>query len=140
MAFDWVTNKWSYHWEDELWSRATAPYPAGPDDLFIAYYAAAEVGCHLALGWEPPYNVLDLFVEFRVRTNGIKLFSGSKLLGALAFFGLDAMDASVKEANRELALSGGPGRIWTQAERVTLSNQCKQDVESMRRLLPCMLS
>lgn len=140
VAFDWVTNEWSYHWEDELWSRGDPPYPTGPRDLFVAYYASAEVKCHLALGWEPPYNVLDLFTEFRVRTNGIQLFSGSGLLGALNFYGLDAMDASVKEANRELALSGGPGRIWTPKEPATLTNYCKQDVEALRRLLRCMLS
>jgi hypothetical protein len=26
------------------------PYATGPDTLFIAYYASAELGCHLALG------------------------------------------------------------------------------------------
>lgn len=140
VSYDLVTDKWGYHWEDELWSRDTAPYPAGPDDLFVAYYASAEVKCHLALGWAPPYNILDLFAEFRVRTNGIQLFSGSSLLGALAYFGLDAMDASVKDAGRELALSGGPGRIWTPEERCTLTDYCKMDVDALRRLLPCMLS
>ena len=28
-------------------------------------YASAELGCHLALGWPLPDNVLDLYVEFR---------------------------------------------------------------------------
>ncbi len=28
-----------------------APYPFRSQDLYVAYYASAELGCHLALGW-----------------------------------------------------------------------------------------
>jgi DNA polymerase I len=45
------------------------PFPIGPDALFIAYYASAELGCFKALGWQNPANILDLFCEFRLRTN-----------------------------------------------------------------------
>ena len=45
--------------------------PSGRDSLFIAYYASAELGCFRALGWPRPANILDLFVEFRNRTNGL---------------------------------------------------------------------
>ncbi len=44
---------------------AAPPYPTGPDALFVAYYASAELGCHLALGWPLPARVLDLYAEFR---------------------------------------------------------------------------
>ena len=33
---------------------AAPPYPTGADVLFVAYYASAEIGCHLALGWPVP--------------------------------------------------------------------------------------
>ena len=52
-------------------SAPSPPYPTGPDVLFVAYYASAEIGCHLALGWPVPERVLDLFTEFRNHTNGI---------------------------------------------------------------------
>ena len=39
-------------WRDEFGSAP--PYPTGPDVLFVAYYASAEIGCHLALGWPVP--------------------------------------------------------------------------------------
>ena len=39
----------------------------------MAYYASAEMGCHLALGWKLPVNILDLFPEFR-RNDGCGLF------------------------------------------------------------------
>ena len=41
------------------------PYPTGPGSLFVAYYASAELGCHLALGWPLPARVLDLYAEFK---------------------------------------------------------------------------
>ena len=69
-------------WRDEF--GVAPPYPTGPDVLFVAYYASAEIGCHLALGWPVPERVLDLFTEFRNHTNGIPTVSGAGLLGALA--------------------------------------------------------
>ena len=50
-------------WRSEF--GPSPPYSDGPDSLFIAYYASAEIGCHLALGWPKPARILDLFTEFR---------------------------------------------------------------------------
>jgi DNA polymerase-1 len=36
-------------WEDELYRCDQPPYPTDASCLFVAYYASAEVGCHLAL-------------------------------------------------------------------------------------------
>ena len=83
------------------------PYPTTPDSLFVAYYASAELGCHLALGWPLPERILDLFVEFRNGTNGRATTAGDGLLGALAHFGLPSLDAVEKESMRELAMRGG---------------------------------
>src|SRR6516225_4419548 len=57
-------------WRDELERLDEAPFDVGPNSLFIAYYASAELGCFLILGWRLPARVLDLFVEFRRFTNG----------------------------------------------------------------------
>jgi hypothetical protein len=51
-----------------------------------------------------PARVLDLFCEFRNLTNGSETISGNSLLGALAYFGLSAIDAAEKRDMRELAL------------------------------------
>jgi hypothetical protein len=61
-----------------------------------AYYASAELGCYSALGWPMPERILDLFTEFRARTNGLDTLAGNSLLGALASFGLDGMGAAEK--------------------------------------------
>src|SRR5437667_106156 len=43
---------------EELSRRPAPPYPIGDDVLLVAYYASAEIGCHLALGWGAPAMVL----------------------------------------------------------------------------------
>jgi hypothetical protein len=123
-------------WQNDLRRRREPPYPTGPDALFVAYFASAELGCHLALGWPLPARVLDLYAEFRNRTNGLPLPHGAGLLGALAWFGLDALAAAEKQSMRELALRGGP---WTAAEREALLDYCESDVSALARLLPAML-
>ena len=58
----------------------------------------------LALVLEPPGpRVLDLYAEFRCLTNGLDPYCGNGLLGALAWFGLDAMAAADKKSMRRLA-------------------------------------
>ena len=121
-------------WRDEF--GATPPYSTAPDALFVAYYASAEIGCHLALGWPVPERVLDLYVEFRNHTNGLPTISGAGLLGALAQYGLDGIGAGEKDEMRDLILRGGP---WTETERADILTYCESDVASLARLLPAML-
>jgi DNA polymerase I len=123
-------------WEDELRRLDRPPYSIGKRALFVAYYASAELGCHLALGWPMPVNVLDLFIEFRNQTNGQPTPCGAGLLGALTFYGLDGIDVAEKDDMRVLALRGGP---WTEPEQWSLLAYCEADVVALTRLLPRML-
>jgi hypothetical protein len=95
-------------WRGEF--GASPPYATGPDALFVAYYASAEISCHLSCGWPVPSRVLDLYVEFRNRTNGLPTVSGASLLGALAFYGLDGIGTAEKDEMRDLIMRGGLGR------------------------------
>ncbi len=126
---------------ERVWLDGSAsplpPFGTGRDVLFIAYYASAEFGCHLALGWPMPERVLDLYPEFRCRAAGLGVPSGHGLLGALAYFGLPAIEAAEKESMRELAMRGGP---YTADERRALLDYCQSDVDALARLLPAMLS
>jgi hypothetical protein len=121
-------------WRDEF--GPMPPYPIGPDALIVAYYASAEISCHLALGWPVPERVLDLFTEFRNRTNGIPTGNGASLLGALAHHGLDGIGAVEKDEMRALVLRGSP---WSDAERAAILDYCESDVAALARLLPAML-
>jgi DNA polymerase I len=112
------------------------PFPIGLEAVFIAYYASAELGCFHALGWPKPANVLDLFTEFRDRTNGLATPAGAGLIGALTFFGLDTVAAAEKDKMRALVLRGGP---WPEDERKAIFEYCAEDVAALERLLPAML-
>ena len=114
----------------------TPPYRIGSDSLFIAFYASAELGCHLALDWPMPARVVDLSAEFRNLTSGLPAPFGNGLLGAMAYFGLDALDVNEKSAMRALAMRGGP---YTDAEQSNLLDYCQTDVDALARLLPAML-
>ena len=52
-------------------ARPEPPFPIDDDTLFVAYFASAELGCFLELGWPLPTRILDLYTEFRNATNGI---------------------------------------------------------------------
>jgi hypothetical protein len=122
-------------WRDQF--GPGPPYATGPDVVFVAYYASAELGCYRALGWRMPERILDLFTEFRARTNGLDTPAGNGLLGALAYFALDGMGTDEKEGMRALILGGRP---WSEDERTAILDYCEGDVEALRRLLLAMLS
>src|SRR5262245_60040055 len=86
VAFEFGSGRTIRLWQDGLLRLKFPPYSVSTNSLFVAYYASAEIGCHLALGWTLPANVLDLFTEFRNLTNGAILPNGAGLLGALISF------------------------------------------------------
>jgi len=135
-----VAQEWRTGQEVRLWldgdAPSSPPYGVGARDLLVAYYASAELGCHLALGWPMPERILDLFVEFRLLTSGLGSALGHSLQGALGHHGLDALSAAEKESMRQLAMRGGP---YSSQEQGELLDYCASDVRSLARLLPAML-
>jgi DNA polymerase-1 len=132
VAREYRSDKLLRVWLDDA-TPQPCPIPTGQDVLFVAYYASAELGCFLKLGWPLPSRVLDLYSEFRNLTNGLPTPNGSGLLGALVYFGLDALDAVEKNEMRELAMRGGP---YTPEEQLALLDYCQTDVDALARLLP----
>jgi DNA polymerase I len=120
-------------WRDELPDRP--PYSIDADSVFIAYYASAELGCHLALGWPMPARVIDLFAEFRVMTNGKDTAGGRSLLDALSYHGLAHIDCAYKAEVIEKIQVGG---LKTAAEREEILTYCESDVNALAALLPRM--
>src|SRR5581483_7001512 len=106
-------------WEDELHKLAAPPYSIGPESLFVAFFATAELTCHLELGWALPANVLDLYVEAKNLRNGQASSLPNSLLGTMTYFGLDGIDSAEKDSMRDLALLGG---AYTDAEKAALLN------------------
>ena len=120
-------------WENELRQLSAAPFDIGPDSVMLAYAAAAELSCFLELGWPLPVNVIDLFAEHRVATNGIPLPCGNGLLGALAIRGLAHIDAGEKEEMRRLILSKTD---YSEEERAAILAYCMSDSDALEALLP----
>jgi DNA polymerase-1 len=130
VARELFTGRLLRRWRDEL---EAPPFDIGPESLFVAFYSSAEWGCHLALGWPMPTRILDLYAEFRCITSGLNRPNGSGLLGALSYFGLDALDAVEKDAMRQLVIRGGP---WTDDEKRSILDYCQSDVDSLVLLFP----
>jgi hypothetical protein len=122
-------------WREDLLALRQPPFETGPDSLFVAYYASAELGCFLALGWAMPACILDLFVEYRCATNGIPTLYGDGLIGALVQHGLAHLDAGEKEAMRRLIMEG---TAWSEAEQAAILDYCQSDVDALAALLPRM--
>jgi hypothetical protein len=120
-------------WHDELRRCRTPPYPIGPDSLFVAYLASAELSCHLVLGWGLSAAILDLNVEFRWLTNGLRPPHGYDLPGAMLHFGLDPLDAVAKKAMQQMIDRGE----WV-GKRSEVLDYCQGDVKAMGQLLPAM--
>ena len=121
-------------WEDDL-KRPAVPFNTGPDSVLVACAAVAELSCFLELGWPLPVNVIDLFAEHRVATNGIPLPCGNGLLGALAIRGLAHIDAGEKEEMRRLILDQTD---YSDAERAAILAYCMSDVDALAALLPTL--
>jgi hypothetical protein len=122
-------------WRGEF--LADPPFPVDGSTVLVAYYASAELSCFKALGWPQPVFVLDLFTEFRARTNGLTLANGAGLLGAATYFGIDGIAIVEKQDLRSLILAGGP---WSEAERQAILEYCASDVVMLEKLLEAMLS
>ena len=122
-------------WQDELLASQASPVPPQPDRLFVVYSAIAEISCYMALNWDMPSRILDLYTEFRCKTSGLPTPDGGGLLDALAYHGLDGINATIKDRMRDLALRGGP---YTRNEQQGLVDYCQSDVDALAKLLPAM--
>ncbi len=126
------------YWADDLAGMDAPPFSCGPGSLFVAYFASAELGCFLSLGWQIPERILDLYVERRRITNGRGLGEkGRGLLDTMRAYGLSSIAPDEKEELRSLAMRSGDH--YTEAERGALLAYCQADVDALVALLPKML-
>jgi hypothetical protein len=121
-------------WRDQLGDAP--PYRIDDKTLFVCFVGNAELGCHLALNWPSPKHVLDLNPTFRCIANGRTVPQGRGLLGAMTYYGLDAIDAKMKDDIRKRVMKGWP---FTADEREKILRYGASDADAMVRLLPKML-
>lgn len=114
------------------------PFATGAGVLFVAFFASAEMGCFLQLGWPMPAHLIDLYAETKWDICGMDGEPGKpSLVYALDHYGVDSLDATEKEEMRNLASRRGAS--YTEAERLALLAYCEADVSALVRLLPRML-
>jgi DNA polymerase I len=134
-AHEWRSGRTLRLWRDELGEQP--PFRTDDGVLFVSFVANAECACHLALGWPVPANVLDLSPAFRNLTNGRFTPEGKGLIGALRYYGLDAIGSKQKDAMQKRVMKGWP---FTPEEREQILQYCYGDVDALVRLLPKILS
>ena len=112
----------------------TPPFPTDPVPCSSPTSQVPNLDASVRLAGRCRSAILDLYAEFRDRTNGLAV--GRGLIDALGYFGLDTMDVIHKDEMRTLILGGGP---WTAQERTDILDYCAGDVHALERLLPAML-
>jgi hypothetical protein len=120
---------------EELRALPQAPFAVGDNALVLAYYASAEMGCFLALEWEMPRYLIDLYAEFRCITNGNAVPDGNGLLNVLRLFGLSSITKEGKEAMRDLIMNQDS---YSPEQWAAILNYCATDVDAVIRLWPLM--
>lgn len=135
VAMEYRTMRTVRLWWDDLLRMPKAPFRTDKCSLVVAYYASAEIGCFLTLGWPLPVNLIDLYPEFRTLTNGRTLPAKSGLIGALRWFGHGTIDVTEKDEMRELAMRQGE---HSGEEKAALIEYCKSDVIALRKILYSM--
>jgi hypothetical protein len=118
------------------------PYRLDGDSLIFTYFATAEFGFHLAVGWGEPAKTIDAYVEFRHATNDARLKSGDREKGfystggALRHFGLDEIDVARKGDMRDRIIAGPP---FSAGERNDILDYCEDDTRALARLIPRLI-
>ena len=123
--------------QDDLFVLKEPPFNIFQNSLFISYAAQAELKCFKILNWKMPFNVCDLYSEFRLFINPGEKKTKYNLIAALRHFGLPYMDVIEKEEMINLILRGSP---WTENEKKQILEYCKNDVIGAERLFYAMNS
>ncbi len=111
---------------------APNPLPTDTNVLYVCFAAPAEWSFFLAMGWELPPTIIDLYAERMMQTCGKKETEGKRcgkrymptLLRSMTTYGLDAMSAAEKEEMRDLIRRGHP---YTDDERIRILDYCMED-------------
>jgi hypothetical protein len=120
-----------------LWGDQLELLPSfGATALVLNFVANAECACLLSRDRPLPAHIIDLSAEFRNITNGRLVPEGKGLLGALAYYGLDSIDAKHKDEMRKRIMRGPP---FTSEEKLAILKYNLGDASDLLRLLPRML-
>ena len=115
------------------------PFDIGPDALFVAYSAWAEMTCFLTLGWKFPEHIFDLHTAYLAASNVLLPYNPDEVrkrqekgLGAACrAYDIEGWENIDKKA---IAKAIGEGR-WREYGRDGCLNYCEEDTKKETELL-----
>lgn len=115
------------------------PFDIGPDALFVAYSAWAEMTCFITLGWKFPEHIFDLHTAYLAASNVLlphdpneaRKRPGKGLSDACQAYGIGGWEHMDKGA---IARDIGEGR-WRDHGREAIFEYCEEDVRVSAVLL-----
>jgi DNA polymerase I len=125
-------------WRNEF--GATPPFDIGPDTVFVAYSAWAELTCFMVLGWKFPVHIFDLHTAYLAASNILlphdpdeptRKKQRKRLPDAARAYAVDGW-ANIDKA--ELSRDIGEGR-WRNHGRERVFEYCEEDVRASTQLL-----
>jgi hypothetical protein len=130
-------------WREELRAAKRPPFDVGPDVLFVAYSAWAEMMCFHVLGWQFPAHIFDQHTAYLAATNILLPYNpdekrkrqAKSLSAACRAYGITGWEAIDKGT---IAKDIGEGR-WRDYGRERVLEYCAEDVLASTRLLRAQL-
>jgi hypothetical protein len=115
------------------------PFDIGPDTLFVAYSAWAEMTIFLTLGWKFPVHIFDQHTAYLAASNVLLPYDPDEvrkrppkdLAAACRAYGIEGWENIDK---KEIARDIGEGR-WQKYGHEGVSNYCEEDVRKSVQLL-----
>ena len=128
-------------WRGEF--GAAAPFDTGPDTLFVAYSAWAEMTCFKVLGWKFPEHVFDLHTAYLAASNvllphdpdEVRKKPRKRLPDACRAYGIEGWEQIDKGT---MARDIGEGR-WRDYGQEAVFDYCEEDVRMSALLLRAQL-
>jgi hypothetical protein len=124
-------------WRGEF--GTTPPFDIGPDALFVAYSAWAELTCFMVLGWKFPEHIFDLHTNYLAVSNVLlphnpdetRTRQPKDLGAACRAYGLEGWRGINK---KQIAEDIGHG-LWSKYGREAVIDYCGEDVRMEALLL-----
>lgn len=122
---------------------AAPPFDIGPDALFVAYSAWAEMTCFMVLGWKFPGHIFDLHTAYLAASNVLLPYNPGEvckrppkgLEDACRAYGIEGWAGINKKV---IAKDIGEGR-WRDYGREAVLKYCEEDARVEALLLAAQL-
>ncbi len=123
-------------WQGEF--GTTPPFDVGPDTLFVAYSAWAEMTCFQVLGWQFPVHIYDQHTAYLAASNILSPYDQDelhkkprkRLSDACRAYGIEGWENIDKDTiSRDI----GEGR-WRDYGQAAVYDYCEEDVRMSAKL------